>query len=127
MADNLDFWSRFKRLFRRHRADRREVRLPVDLQRVWGDAREEKWKSTDLEAVKGVTRDLSATGVYFETDLKLHEGSMIRFTIDFDTSLTGEKTQLECRGYVVRAETRGTGKIGIAVKLDEQHLRTVNR
>ena len=122
----VDFWSRFKKLFRRHRAERREVRLPVDLQRVWGDPHEEKWRSVDLEA-KGVTRDLSASGVYFETDSRLVEGSMIRFMIDLDTPIQGENARLECHGYIVRVEGRGTGRVGIAVRLDEQHVITAKR
>ena len=127
MTDGGGFRSLLKRLFQRKRADRHIVHHKVNVDRVWGDASDVKWRSVDVGSGQGTTRDLSATGVYFETDLKLHQGSMIRFTIDFDNPMGGGKTQLECRGYVVRAEARTGGKVGIAVKLDEQHLRNAMR
>lgn len=123
MADGAGFGSWFRKLLQRKRAERHIVHHKVSVDRVWGDPSDVKWRSHDAGAGQGVTRDMSATGVYFETDMKLHQGSMIRFTIDFDNPIGGGKTQLECRGYVVRAEPHAGGKIGIAVKLDEQHLR----
>ena len=127
MGDHMHFWSRFKQLFNRHRADRHTVKAPVDLEQAWGTpSPDSKWASVDLEHAQGVTHDLSSTGVYFETDLKFEKGSLIRFKINFDSPILGNKTQLECMGRIVRVELRDMGKVGIAVKLDEQHLRTVN-
>ena len=123
----MNFWSRFKKLFKRHRADRQEVKASVDLQQAWGTPTPgAKWASVDLHHAKGVTHDLSATGVYFETDLNFEKGSLIRFKINFDTPILGNKTQLECTGRIVRVETHDGGKVGVAVRLDEQHLRTVH-
>ncbi len=126
MEDHMHFWARFKQFFNRHRAARRPVNAPVDLDQVWGiPTPGSKWASVDLDHAKGVTRDLSSTGVYFETDFKFEKGSLIRFKINFDTPIQGNKSQLECIGHIVRIDARDKGKVGIAVKLDEQHLRTV--
>ena len=119
-------WSRFKKLFEHHRAERYVAKVPVDLRQAWGTpVPGSKSGAVDLQHAKGVTRDLSASGVYFETDLKFEKGSLIRFKIDFDTPVLGNKTQLECTGRIVRVDTHDGGKVGVAVKLDEQHLRTV--
>ena len=122
----MDFWSRFKQLFNRHRAERHEVKAAVDLEQAWGTpVPGSKWASVDLAHAKAVTQDLSSTGVYFETDLHFEKGSLIRFKINFDTPVLGNKTQLDCTGRIVRVDVGDSGKVGIAVKLDEQHLRTV--
>ena len=121
---NESLWSRFKKLFEHHRAERLVVKVPVDLQQASGTpVPGAKWASVDLQHAKGVTHDVSATGVYFETDLKFEKGSLIRFKINFDTPVEGNRTQLECTGRIVRVETHGAGKVGIAVEFDEQKLR----
>ena len=84
--------------------DREPITLPVQ---VSGDD------------VKGVTRDLSPSGVYFETSLKYHVGSVIKMTIDFDGP---ERMQLECEGTIVRVEGRGTDKLGVAVRMNSKSL-----
>ena len=122
----MDFWSRFKKLFSRHRAERHEVKAAVDLQQVWGTPTPgSKWASVDLNHAKGVTHDLSSTGVYFETDVNFEKGSLIRFRINFDSPIMGSMTQLDCTGRIVRVDAGDAGKVGIAVKLDEQHLRAM--
>ncbi|MEO7741665.1 MAG: PilZ domain-containing protein, partial [Usitatibacter sp.] len=50
----------------------------------------------------GITRDVSASGVFFETDEKMAEGNAIEFTVEFD-SPTG-KLVLRCSGQIVRVE-----------------------
>ena len=67
----------------------------------------------------GHTRDLSAAGVFFETDLELTPGSRIRLTLEFDSP--GGKLLLQCVGEVVRLE-KGSAKSGVAVRILESKL-----
>ena len=71
------------------------------------------------DKVKGVTRDLSPSGVYFETSLRYQVGSMIKMTIDFDGP---QRMQLECEGTIVRVEGRGSDKLGVAVRMTNKVL-----
>jgi hypothetical protein len=87
------------------REDRERKKLPV---KVYGDN------------VKGVTRDLSASGVYFETDSRYQVGSMIKVTIDFDSP---QGMQLECEGTIVRVEGCGSDKVGVAVRMNPLRSR----
>jgi len=68
----------------------------------------------NLEAATGVTRDVSETGLYIETDAKYAVGSEISVSVAVDTP--GGKMMLRCRGNIVRIEPRET-KVGLAVHL----------
>lgn len=72
----------------------------------------------------GVTRDLSASGVYFETDFEYKVGSVIELTIDLEGN--GNPTKLECSGRIVRVEQRGGGKVGVAVKMSHRNLKVAH-
>lgn len=65
------------------------------------------------------TENISATGVFFETDEHQTPGSVVNFTVE--VLIKGEKFNLVCEGEVVRVEPRG-GKIGIAAKLSRSFL-----
>lgn len=67
----------------------------------------------------GVTRDISPSGIYFETDVEMVGGSTITFSLEFDNP--SGKLLLECSGEIVRVERAG-GKIGIAAKIVESRL-----
>ncbi|HSV50834.1 MAG TPA: PilZ domain-containing protein [Burkholderiaceae bacterium] len=70
----------------------------------------------ELDGVKGLTRNISATGVYFETDAALTApGSHVSLTIE--VTMGGEKLQLVCEGEVVRIDTKRDGTLGIAARL----------
>ena len=73
--------------------------------------------------VRGTTRDISATGVFFETDTAYAAGSEINFSIETSDAL-GRKVMLKCRGRIVRVEDRG-GKIGVAAEIIESRLEPV--
>ncbi len=64
----------------------------------------------------GVTRDVSASGVFFETETEQVAGSLVDFTIEFETP-SGEM-RLKCHGQVVRIERHGKRQ-GAAVKILE--------
>jgi PilZ domain len=63
---------------------------------------------------KGVTRDLSSCGVYFETDKDYEVGSAITLTIDFESD---PRARISCVGTIVRVENRGP-KVGVAVHVN---------
>ena len=68
-----------------------------------------------LDRAAGVTRNISASGVFFETEVDYAVGSKIIFAIELDGP-QGEKLDLITRGELVRVELRG-GKMGVAVKI----------
>ncbi len=70
----------------------------------------------------GVTRDVSASGVFFETDIEQVAGSLIDFTIEFETP--GGPMRLKCHGQIVRTEQHGTRQ-GAAVKILESKFEAV--
>ena len=73
------------------------------------------------EGLRGTTRDVSTSGVYFESDANQAVGSVIDFTIDFDTP--SGPLHLKCHGEVVRSERHG-GRIGAAVKILHSRFST---
>ena len=62
---------------------------------------------------KGVTRDLSPSGVFFETDKHYEVGSIITMTIDLESP---PGSRLRCEGTIVRVEDQGS-KVGVAIHM----------
>ena len=62
----------------------------------------------------GTTHNISARGVYFETDVQPVPGALVDFTIEYH--LRGRRHRLLCEGKVVRVEVRA-GKVGVAARL----------
>jgi hypothetical protein len=73
-----------------------------------------------LGDVTGVTRDVSASGLYFETDGQFMAGEPVSLAVDIDTA-TG-KIALWCHGTVVRVEEHGAQR-GVAVRILDSNLR----
>jgi hypothetical protein len=73
----------------------------------------------DMEGVKAFTRDVSASGLFLETDAVLAQGSMIRLMVELDTPRG--KRILRCEGSVVRMETLDDC-LGFAVKIVDSKL-----
>lgn len=65
---------------------------------------------------KGLVKDISATGIYFEIDQKQAVGSNIEFVLDLETP--GGPMQVQCHGTVVRIEKKA-GKVGIAATIEK--------
>jgi hypothetical protein len=63
----------------------------------------------DLEFQKGtgVTRDFSASGVYFETDQSFTLAEPIEFFLNLEHSGLGPLVRFRCLGEVVRVEPAG--------------------
>jgi hypothetical protein len=70
---------------------------------------------------RGTTRDISASGIYFETDLEPIRESPLDFTVEFQNGGVGGLS-LRCRGQVLRVERLGNG-IGVAAKILESKLQ----
>lgn len=69
----------------------------------------------EIDGTSGIARNISATGVYFETDLSREPGSVVSLSIE--VTMGGEKLKLVCEGQVVRVDSKRGGKVGIAARL----------
>ena len=72
--------------------------------------------------VSAVTRDISASGLFFETDSEQRVGNLINFEINLDTP--GGPLKLKALGQIVRIESQGS-RTGVGVKLLESRLEAV--
>ena len=73
----------------------------------------------------GITRNISTSGVFFETDVDYAPGSEIIFAIELDGP-TEQTLLLTCRGMIVRVEHRA-GKVGVGVEIVASQARVSNR
>jgi c-di-GMP-binding flagellar brake protein YcgR len=61
-------------------------------------------------AVRTVTRDISARGVYFDFPENMQPGSDLEFELNLPPELAAGKTvRIHCRGKIVRVETAASG------------------
>lgn len=102
-----------KGLRRKRRAPRTDVQGRVIIGTGFGT-------STSNRLGTGDARNLSASGISFETSEALLVGSTISFTIALDA---GEgTTTMRCSGVVVRKEVLEGGRVAFAVQFDEQRI-----
>ncbi len=87
-------------------ADRFDTELPVE-----------------ISGAKGLTRNISATGVYFEAQVSQEVGSHVSFTVE--VTVRGEVLKLVCEGEVVRVDHKD-GTVGIAAKLGSSFFTNVS-
>jgi len=78
---------------------------------------------TCIKGTQGVTRDISASGLFIMQSSEQEMGSRIDFWVDLDTP--GGKLKLCCEGEVVRVEAID-GKFGIGVKILSQVIKSYN-
>jgi hypothetical protein len=82
---------------------RRAVRFPIAI-------------PVELEEGKGVTRDVSLSGVSFETDLLFSSGEPIRLTLVLERASPGHPVRLQCEGRVVRVgQSNGKGQVAVDI------------
>jgi len=81
----------------RRRAARFQIAIPVE-----------------LEGGTGTTRDVSLSGVFFETDQSFAPGEEIRLALLLERASPTRPVRLQCEGRIVRV-TRFDGRIGVAV------------
>ena len=73
-----------------------------------------------LKNTEGITRDVSASGVFFWTSEPVCAlGELINFSVELKRP--EGKMMLRCQGDVVRTETRAA-EIGVAVKIIESAM-----
>jgi len=80
--------------------------------------REERFDSTmpvRLDRGSGVARNVSATGIYFVTDVALEKGRPIALTLDFN-DFPGGPLRVKCTANVVRTEPCD-GKHGVGASI----------
>jgi hypothetical protein len=74
----------------------------------------------DLGGASGLTRDISATGIFFETDAPLAAGGTVNLDIAIETP--GGPIMMSYVGRVVRLERRES-RLGVAVRILESAIR----
>lgn len=72
--------------------------------------------------VSAITRDVSASGLFFETDSEQRVGGLVSLEIDLDTP--GGPMKLKAQGQIVRIKSHG-GRTGVGVKLLNSRLEPV--
>jgi len=75
----------------------------------------------ELKNGKGITRDFSSTGIFFETDKSFTQGQPIAFTIVLQNVDPNRPVRVKCRGEIVRVDESGQ-KIGIAVAISSYNF-----
>jgi hypothetical protein len=85
--------------FERRRAPRFRIAIPVE-----------------LDEGAGITRDVSLSGVFFETDRSFAPGEQINMVMVLERVSPGRPVRLQCEGRVVRV-TRFDTQIGVAVAI----------
>ena len=74
-----------------------------------------------LGELEGVTCNVSASGMFFETSAVLESGSEIGFSVEFDAP--EGKRVLRCRGIILRTEVRDD-RFGIAVRITDSMMES---
>jgi len=75
----------------------------------------------ELKDGKGITRNFSSTGIFFETDKSFTQGQPIDFTIVLENVDPDRPVRVKCRGEIVRVEDSGQ-KIGVAVAISSYNF-----
>ncbi|MGV0950552.1 MAG: PilZ domain-containing protein [Azonexus sp.] len=73
-----------------------------------------------LDDCDAVTRNISQSGVYIETDHPLDIGQHISFAVLFPHKAV-VRSNAWCKGRVVRVDVRETGQVGVGVDFDHDH------
>lgn len=86
--------------------------------------KEERFKTElliKLEGGDGVVRNVSASGIYFVTEVALQEGQPVKFTLEFQNFPSGP-IAVNCVARVVRLEERGARRgVGASISSFEFH------
>jgi len=73
----------------------------------------------DLGGADGLTSDVSASGMFFETSTALEIGDTINFSVEFDAP--GGKRILRCSGNIVRTVVHDN-RLGVGVRIVESRM-----
>jgi len=78
----------------------------------------------ELASGKGVTRDFSGSGIFFETDRSFTPGQPIEFTLVLEHIDPKRPVRVTCKGEIVRVEKSGQ-KIGVAAAISSYEFEEV--
>jgi len=70
---------------------------------------------------RGLTRDVSASGMFFTTELPFRVGAPIRCTLVLEHAHPGNRREVTCEGVVVRVQP-GAQTNGVAVSIDSSDI-----
>ena len=68
-----------------------------------------------IDGAHGVARNISNTGIYFETDVQQAPGQLVNVMVEY--TVMGRKRQLMCEGQVLRVQSRDDGGVCVAARL----------
>ena len=89
---------------------RKDERFPADL-------------TVRLEGGEGAVRNVSASGIYFVTDVALKKGQPVKFRLDFEHFPSGP-ISVNCIARIVRVEEQGA-RNGIAAEISSFDFRRI--
>jgi hypothetical protein len=75
----------------------------------------------ELKDGKGITRDFSSTGIFFETEKSFTQGQPVDFTLVLENVDPERLVRVKCRGEIIRVEESGQ-KIGVAVAISSYNF-----
>jgi hypothetical protein len=78
----------------------------------------------EMDKGNGIIRNISISGVLFETDQVFPAGTPIRLTVLMEPECSGTPTCLHCQGRIVRAEQHEE-KMGVAVAFTSYRFETL--
>lgn len=79
----------------------------------------------ELGSGKGITRDFSSSGIYFETDRSFKPGQPIEFTIVLRHIDPKSPVRLKCQGEIIRIEENGD-KMGVAAAIESYTFEEIH-
>jgi len=71
----------------------------------------------ELESGKGITRNFSSSGIYFETNRSFSVRQPIEFSIFLKHVDPDHAVRVKCLGKILRVEDNGS-RMGVAVAID---------
>jgi hypothetical protein len=74
---------------------------------------------------EGVARNVSASGVFFITDLALEAGQPVRFSLEFLDFPSGP-IEVNCSARILRVEEQGAGR-GVGAAISSFEFRRLSR
>jgi hypothetical protein len=72
---------------------------------------------------EAVARNVSASGIFFVTDVALKEGQPVKFTLEFQHFPSGP-IEVNCSARIVRVEEQGPSR-GIGASIDSFEFHTL--
>lgn len=85
-------------------------------------------KAGNSMRMEGITRDLSARGVYFYIERDALFDRTVEFTVIFPKEVTGLTNLIvHCVGNVLRVEASDRGKIGVAAEIQRYEFVSTAR